>query len=94
MHTFFAVPSSASWRIPLALQFIPGVSLCLGCFLLPPSPRFLVLRGRVDDAMASLARLRLRTPEEAAHDPLVQVRPYPSHPRSILANIYWLRYRI
>ena len=71
---FFAVPSSASWRVPLAIQFLPGVSLCLGCFLLPPSPRFLVLKGRPDDARASLARLRLRTPDEAAHDPLIQVR--------------------
>lgn len=67
------IPSSASWRIPLALQFLPGVSLCLGCFLLPPSPRFLVLRGRLDDAMASLAKLRLRTPEEAARNPLIQL---------------------
>ncbi|KAF9235259.1 general substrate transporter [Melanogaster broomeanus] len=67
------IDSSASWRIPLALQFLPGISLCLGCFLLPPSPRFLVLRGRLDDAMRSLAKLRLRTLEEAAHDPLIQL---------------------
>ncbi|KIK97634.1 hypothetical protein PAXRUDRAFT_824743 [Paxillus rubicundulus Ve08.2h10] len=67
------IGSSASWRIPLALQFIPGTSLCLGCFFLPPSPRLLVLRGRLDDAMRSLAKLRLRTPEEAAHDPLIQL---------------------
>ncbi|KIJ66107.1 hypothetical protein HYDPIDRAFT_110267 [Hydnomerulius pinastri MD-312] len=67
------IAGSASWRIPLALQFIPGVSLCLGCFLLPPSPRFMVLRGRLEDAMRSLAKLRLRTPEEAANDPLLQL---------------------
>lgn len=47
--------------------------LCLGCFLLPPSPRFLVLHGRSDEALHSLARLRLRTAEEATRDPLIQV---------------------
>ncbi|KAG9317285.1 general substrate transporter [Chiua virens] len=67
------LPSSVSWRIPLALQFVPGLLLCLGCFLLPPSPRFLVLSGRLDDAMGSLAKLRLRTPEEATRDPLIQL---------------------
>ncbi|KAI9574868.1 general substrate transporter [Boletus coccyginus] len=67
------ISGSASWRIPLALQFLPGILLCLGCFLLPPSPRFLILRGRLNDATGSLAKLRLRTPEEATHDPLIQL---------------------
>ncbi|KAN0097637.1 General substrate transporter [Tylopilus felleus] len=67
------ISGSASWRIPFALQLLPGISLCLGCFLLPPSPRFLVLGGRLDDAMRSLAKLRIRTPEEATHDPLIQL---------------------
>lgn len=69
----FIVAGSASWRIPLALQFLPGISLCLGCFFLPPSPRLLVLRGRIDDARKTLARLRLRTLDEAKEDPLIQV---------------------
>lgn len=69
----FIVAGSASWRIPLALQFLPGISLCLGCFVLPPSPRLLVLRGRIDDARSTLAKLRLRTADEAKEDPLIQV---------------------
>lgn len=67
------IVGSASWRIPLALQFLPGISLCLGCFVLPPSPRLLVLRGRIDDARKILAKLRLRTPDEAKEDPLIQL---------------------
>ncbi|KAH7911331.1 general substrate transporter [Hygrophoropsis aurantiaca] len=95
------VQGSASWRIPLALQLIPGILLTLGSFLsittggsllkslpesdpldhpasalhhsapnrdiqpwtfalLPPSPRFLVMRGRNDEALRVLARLRMR----------------------------------
>ncbi|KAF8450726.1 general substrate transporter [Boletus edulis BED1] len=67
------ISSSASWRIPLALQLVPAILLCLGCFLLPPSPRFLILCGRSNDAIHSLAKLRVRTPEEADHDPLIQL---------------------
>lgn len=67
------VPSSASWRIPLAIQLIPGAILGLGCFFLPPSPRLLTLHGRYDDALESLARLRMRTLEEAREDALLQV---------------------
>ncbi|KAG6888375.1 hypothetical protein C0995_008811 [Termitomyces sp. Mi166 len=67
------VPSSASWRIPLGTQLIPGVILGLGCLFLPPSPRLLVLHDRYHDAMASLARLRSRSLEEARHDPLLQL---------------------
>jgi len=52
------VPGSFSWRIPLAIQLIPGIILALGTIYLPPSPRLLVLQGRYDEALQSLARLR------------------------------------
>ncbi|XP_006460576.1 hypothetical protein AGABI2DRAFT_220643 [Agaricus bisporus var. bisporus H97] len=67
------VPNSLSWRIPLGIQIIPGIVLAVGCFFLPPSPRLLILQGRNDDALASLAKLRLRTLEEAKSDPLIQI---------------------
>lgn len=63
-----------SWRIPLGIQLVPGILLGLGCLALPPSPRLLVAQGRVDEALRSLAKLRLRTPEESATDTLIQVR--------------------
>lgn len=67
-----------SWRIPLGIQLIPGIILGMGCLFLPPSPRLLVLQGRTEEALSSLARLRLRTPEEAEDDPLLQARlPFP-----------------
>ncbi|KAH0588550.1 hypothetical protein H2248_004380 [Termitomyces sp. 'cryptogamus'] len=68
-----SLPSSAAWRIPLGIQLVPGAILGFGCFFLPPSPRLLVLHGRYDDAMATLAQLRLRSSEEARHDPLLQI---------------------
>ena len=70
----FIVPGPLSWRVPLGIQMIPGIILALGCSFLPPSPRLLVLQGRYDEALNSLACLRLRTPEEAESDPLLNVR--------------------
>ncbi|KAI0300838.1 hypothetical protein BC826DRAFT_1090192 [Russula brevipes] len=55
-----SVAGSLSWRIPLGLQLLPGILLGLGTFALPASPRLLVLRGRREEALASLAKLRLR----------------------------------
>lgn len=81
------VPGSASWRIPLGIQIIPGILLAVGCMFLPPSPRLLVLQGRYDEALASLARLRLRTPEEAETDPILQVMILHSEPKSMLISI-------
>ncbi|KAI0359557.1 general substrate transporter [Trametes cingulata] len=67
------VPGSASWRLPLGIQLIPGILLGVGCMALPPSPRLLVQQGRVEEALRSLARLRLRTRGEIESDPLLQI---------------------
>lgn len=32
-------PTSAQWRIPFAIQLIPGILLVIGMFFLPESPR-------------------------------------------------------
>lgn len=50
--------SSASYRIPLAIQFVFSLILSIGMFLLPESPRFFVSKERGDDAIKSLCRLR------------------------------------
>ncbi|KAF0644263.1 hypothetical protein FPSE5266_12186 [Fusarium pseudograminearum] len=50
--------SAAAYRIPLGLQLVPGVILAFGIMLLPETPRFLVKKGRNDDAGISLSRFR------------------------------------
>ena len=57
-----------SWRLPLALQLIPAWILFFGMFFLPFSPRWLMMKHRDDDAIASLSRLRRLSPE----DPLLK----------------------
>lgn len=70
----FTVEGSASWRIPLGVQLIPGIALAIGCIFLPPSPRLLVAQGRNDEALRTLAKLRMRSEHEVQDDPLLQVR--------------------
>lgn len=50
-----------SWRVPVAIQIAFAGVLGLGMLLLPESPRYYVKRGRNDDALRSLCRLRQRS---------------------------------
>ena len=47
-----------SWRLPFLLQIIPGIVLGLGVLALPFSPRWLISKGRHEEALESLAKLR------------------------------------
>ena len=49
---------SGNWRWMLGVIAIPGVVFLAGVFLLPDSPRWLLMRGRRDEALAVLRRLR------------------------------------
>ncbi|KAJ5682104.1 Major facilitator superfamily domain general substrate transporter [Penicillium maclennaniae] len=57
-----------AWRLPLALQIIPAWILFFGMFWFPFSPRWLMMKHRDEDALASLSKLR-RLP---ATNPLVR----------------------
>ncbi|KAL7412364.1 putative high-affinity glucose transporter of the major facilitator superfamily [Mrakia frigida] len=56
--------SSASWRIPIAFQIVPSGLMILLLPLIKESPRWLVSRGRDDEALANLAWARKRGPED------------------------------
>jgi SP family galactose:H+ symporter-like MFS transporter len=49
---------SGSWRWMLGVIGIPGVLFLFGVFLLPKSPRWLMMRGRKDEARDVLLELR------------------------------------
>ncbi|KAJ3104817.1 hypothetical protein HK100_003997, partial [Physocladia obscura] len=50
--------SDAQWQLPLALQVVPGLVLAVGMAFLPQSPRWLLQKGRKDDAVRALATIR------------------------------------
>ncbi|POR38574.1 Putative glucose transporter rco-3 [Tolypocladium paradoxum] len=52
------IDSHWSWQLPFLLQIIPGLVLGFGAVFLPFSPRWLALKGREQDALVSLAKIR------------------------------------
>ena len=51
------IDSYSSYRIPVGIQLIWASILIIGMFILPESPRYLVLKGRIESAYKSQARL-------------------------------------
>jgi len=52
------IEGTASYRIPLALQFTWAICLAIGLLMLPETPRYLIKAGKLDAAALSLSRLR------------------------------------
>lgn len=53
------IPEGTSqWRIPVAIQLIPGGLMIIGLFFLKESPRWLMKQGRREEALHSLAYIR------------------------------------
>lgn len=57
------IDSHLAWRLPFGLQMIPALCVGIGIHFFPFSPRWLSMRGRNDDSLASLTKLR-RLPAE------------------------------
>ncbi len=53
-----AISGDGTWRAMFALGAVPGLLFLVGLIFLPESPRWLVLKGFLDRARASLHRLR------------------------------------
>jgi sugar porter (SP) family MFS transporter len=65
-------PFSNNWRWMFALAVVPGAALAIGMYFMPFSPRWLVERGREDDARAVLERYRF--PEDDVDAELDEIR--------------------
>ncbi|ODV97694.1 hypothetical protein PACTADRAFT_47563 [Pachysolen tannophilus NRRL Y-2460] len=58
--------NSVQWRVPLGLCFAWALLMILGMTFMPESPRFLIQKGRLDDARKSIARVNKTSPDDAA----------------------------
>ncbi|KAF2868200.1 MFS quinate transporter-like protein QutD [Massariosphaeria phaeospora] len=57
--------NSAKWRVPFALQMLPGVLLLAGIVFQNESPRWLVEKNRLRDAAKALATVRGKAVDDA-----------------------------
>lgn len=55
---FFAENIEFGWRFPLVFQALPPLILLAGSFWIPASPRWLMSKGRKEEAWAVIQRLR------------------------------------
>lgn len=65
----FRIDGEASWRIPSALQGLPSVIQLALVWFVPESPRWLVSKGRQEEALAMLTKYH---GEGDANDPVVR----------------------
>lgn len=67
--------TSASYRIPIGVQFAWSLALCVGMLFLPESPRFYVQKDNLPKALKSLSKLR-RLPDDDADliEELVEIK--------------------
>ena len=74
---FFSDNLTFGWRGPLAFTCIPPLILLIGCFWIPESPRWLLAKGRHDEAWSVLSRLH-NDPNDpdgiAAHEEFYQMK--------------------
>ncbi|GAA6027293.1 hypothetical protein JCM8097_002566 [Rhodosporidiobolus ruineniae] len=80
--------TTVAWRIPFAVQLIPGGLLTIGCFFLKESPRYLLKRHRPEEATANLCWLRNLPPthtyiEEELSATVVQI----NREKEVTANV-------
>jgi MFS family permease len=59
----YITSSSASWRVPIALQIMFALPAIAMLFVLPESPRWLILTGREQEALTVLAALNDDEPD-------------------------------
>jgi len=58
---FYFVKSSKAWRGPLGMSMIPPLIVVCGIYFLPESPRFLLMKGRIQEAWAVTHKLHSDT---------------------------------
>lgn len=89
------ITSSASYRIPIGLQFLWASTLCLGMLFLPESPRYYVQKNNIQFALASLSKLR-RLPDDDPDliEELVEIKANYDYEMSFGKTTVWDCFRL
>ncbi|KIJ60060.1 hypothetical protein HYDPIDRAFT_190230 [Hydnomerulius pinastri MD-312] len=88
----FNIPSSWAWRVPSVIQGVPSVLQVALLWFVPESPRWLISKGREEQALNILAYYHANGNR---HDPLVEyefeeIKAAITFDREVAANVGWL----
>lgn len=56
-YAFSGLPAHTSWRIMLAVGILPSVFIAFALFIIPESPRWLVMKNRAEEARSVLMKI-------------------------------------
>lgn len=81
--------STASYRIPIAVQFAWSLILFCGMLMLPETPRYLIKAGHMDKASHALGRIRrLPSDHSAIEEELAEIKAIHEFEMSIGKSSY------
>lgn len=81
---------TGSYRIPIGIQYIWAIVLGTGLLFLPDSPRYFVKKGRVDDAINALCRLRGQPRDsEYIEAEIAEIVANEEYERSVIPDAGW-----
>jgi sugar porter (SP) family MFS transporter len=84
-----AIDGPACFRIPVALQFVWAGILFLGLVILPETPRYLIKRGRHEEAAQALSRIRrLDITHPALQDEIAEIQANHAYELSLGPSTY------
>ena len=82
----YALVPTASWRLMFATGFVPAAALLIGMLFLPPTPRWMVMKGQHQEAREILASMRhAAEAQDEYHEISNTARLHKSHWRELFS---------